>query len=489
MAEQADVVIAGARCAGAVAAATLARQGLRVIAVDPAHFPSTTVSTHLLFAGGVAELARAGVLERVEKIGAPRLSRAFIGGPGHGAAGGYTPVDGLDYGMCVRRAPLDAALVDAAREAGADVREGHRVTEVLWENGRAVGVRVRSRAGGDHPEEPGGQSGSAGSGDQGGFGSSGGRGGSGASGGARGSAGSQGSRASGEYEIRARLVIGADGRRSTLARLLGAEQPRVTHANGRACYYAYYEDPREEWRNTAAMWLTGRELGNAFPCDGGLSLVLLMPPVERVPDFRGNLEAEFERTVTLVPGLAERLSGCSRATKVVSSTTHPSYFRRSSGPGWALVGDAGHFKDPVTAQGIRDAIRFARLLGERAGGVIGDPAALDDAVRAWERRRDAECVHTYHWTNLLGRGDALAPVQFELLRVLTDGPGGVRRVLDVYSRLRDPRETLALPGLLRATVRALAHGAGERPAILRSATEALRELAGNRREARRLVLP
>ncbi|MEU4509250.1 NAD(P)/FAD-dependent oxidoreductase [Nonomuraea wenchangensis] len=455
MAEQADVVIAGARCAGAVAAATLARQGLRVIAVDPAHFPSTTVSTHLLFAGGVAELARAGVLERVEKIGAPRLSRAFIGGPGHNATGGYTPVDGLDYGMCVRRAPLDAALVDAAREAGADVREGHRVTGVLWENGRAVGVRVRSRDGGE-PEEPGGQSGSAGS---------------------------------GEYEIRARLVIGADGRRSTLARLLGAERPRVTHANGRACYYAYYEDPREEWRNTAAMWLTGRELGNAFPCDGGLSLVLLMPPVERVPDFRGNTEAEFERSVTLVPGLAERLSGCSRATKVVSSTTHPSYFRRSSGPGWALIGDAGHFKDPVTAQGIRDAIRFARLLGERAAGVIGDPAALDGAVRAWERRRNAECVHTYHWTNLLGRGDALAPVQFELLRMLTDGPGGVRRVLDVYSRLRDPRETLALPGLLRATVRALAHGAGERPAILRSATEALRELAGNRREARRLILP
>ncbi|MFI6987709.1 NAD(P)/FAD-dependent oxidoreductase [Nonomuraea wenchangensis] len=471
MAEQADVVIAGARCAGAVAAATLARQGLRVIAVDPARFPSTTVSTHLLFAGGVAELARAGVLDRVEKIGAPRLSRAFIGGPGHSATGGYTPVDGLDYGMCVRRAPLDAALVDTAREAGADVREGHRVTGVIWENGRAVGVRVRSRDGGETEEPPGGQDGSS------------------ASGGSDGSGGSGGSRGSGEYEIRARLVIGADGRRSTMARLLGAEQPRVTHPNGRACYYAYYKDPREEWRGTAAMWLTGRELGNAFPCDGGLSLVLLMPPVERVPDFRGNMEAEFERTVTLVPGLAERLSGCTRATKVVSSTTHPSYFRRSSGPGWALIGDAGHFKDPVTAQGIRDAIRFARLLGERAGGVIHDPAALDQAVRAWERRRDAECVHTYHWTNLLGRGDALAPVQFELLRVLTGGPGGVRRVLDVYSRLRDPRETLALPGLLRATVRALAHGAGERPAILRSATEALRELAGNRREARRLILP
>ncbi len=339
--------------------------------------------------------------------------------------------------MCVRRAPFDAALVENAREAGAEIRQGHRVTGVLWEDGRAVGVRVR-----DQNE--------------------------------RGSGGQ-------EYEIRARLVVGADGRRSTVARLVGAERPRVSHPNGRACYYAYYEDPREEWRSTAAMWLTGRELGNAFPCDEGLSLVLLMPPVERAADFRGNLEAEFDRTVGLVPGLATRLEGCTRTTKIVSSAEYPSYFRRSSGPGWVLAGDAGHFKDPVTAQGIRDAVRFARLLGESVAGALDDPAALDRATRAWERSRDEQCVHTYHWTNLLGRGDGLAHVQFELLRALTEGPGGVRRVLDVYSRIRDPRETLALPGLLRATVRALRHGHRARPAVLRGARDALLELAGHRR--------
>ncbi|MDF2710473.1 MAG: geranylgeranyl reductase family [Nonomuraea muscovyensis] len=441
MVEQADVVIAGARCAGAVAAATLARRGHHVIAVDPARFPSTTVSTHLLFAGGVAELARAGVLERVEKIGAPRLSRAFIGGPGHAAAGAFNPVDGFDYGMCVRRAPLDAALVETARDAGAEIREGHRVTGVLWENGRAVGVRVRDRSARDRAE----------------------------------------------YEVRARLVVGADGRRSTIANLVGAQRPRLSHANGRACYYAYYDDPRQEWRATAAMWLTGRELGNAFPCDGGLSLVLLMPPAERAADFRGGVEAEFDRTVGLVPHLAERLEGCTRTTRVVSSAEHPSYFRRSAGPGWVLVGDAGHFKDPVTAQGIRDAVRFARLLGETVGDVLDDPAALDRATRAWERSRDAQCVLAYQWTNLLGRGDGLAYVQFQLLRALTEGPGGVRRVLDVYSRTRDPRETLALPGLIRATARALRHGAGARASVLRGAAGALLELAGHRREAERLL--
>ncbi|GAA0835928.1 NAD(P)/FAD-dependent oxidoreductase [Streptosporangium amethystogenes subsp. fukuiense] len=437
MSEHADVVIAGARCAGSAAATALARQGRRVIAVDPARFPSTTVSTHLLFAGGVAELARVGALERVEKAGAPRLSRAHVGGPGLDAGGGYTPVDGIDYGMCVRRAALDTALVETARESGAEIREGHRVIDLLWERDRAVGVRVR---------DPKGQ----------------------------------------EYEIRAHLVVGADGRRSTVARLVGAEHPRITHANGRACYYAYYEDPRDEWRSTAAMWLTGYELGNAFPCDGGLAMVLLMPPVERVADFRGNLEAEFDRTVGLVPGLAARLEGCTRTTKIVSSAEHPSYFRRSSGPGWVLVGDAGHFKDPVTAQGIRDAVRFGRLLGETAA-VLDDQVALDRATRAWERKRDEQCVHTYHWTNLLGRGDGLAHVQFELLRALIGGPRGVRGLLEVYSRIRDPRETLAVNGLARAAVRALRHNPAERTAVLAGVGSAVRELAQNRGEAKRLL--
>lgn len=434
-AERADVVIAGARCAGSVTAAVLARHGHKVIAVDPAHFPSTTVSTHLLFASGVAELARAGVLDRVEKTGAPRLPRAYVGGPGHAASGTYTPIDGIDYGMCVRRTGLDAALVDAARDAGAEIREGHRVTGLLWENGRAVGVRVTERGGR-------------------------------------------------EYDIRANLVIGADGRRSTVARLVGAEQPRLSHPNGRACYYAYYEDVKGDWRDTAAMWLTGRELGNAFPCDGGLTMVLLMPPIERAGDFRGDLEAEFTRTVGLVPGLARRLEGCTRASKIVSSVHHPSYFRTSAGPGWALVGDAGHFKDPVTAQGIRDAVRFGRLLGERVAGVLDDPAALDRAVLEWERTRDAQCLIMYQWTNLLGRGDGLAYVQMELLRGLTSVPGGVRRILEVYSRIRDPRETLALRGLVRAVVRGMAAASGERRAVVKATAEVLREMYGHPGEAR-----
>ncbi|MGR7002737.1 NAD(P)/FAD-dependent oxidoreductase [Yinghuangia aomiensis] len=174
--EHVDAIVVGARCAGSAAATALARAGRRVVAVDAAKFPSTTISTHLLFAGGVAELARVGALERVEALGAPRHDEAYIGMPGAEVQGTYSPVDGIAYGMCVRRAGLDLALVETARAAGADVREGVKVTSLVEEDGRVAGVRVSAR-------------------------------------------GTQG-----EHTLRAPLVIGADGRRSTVARLVGASE-------------------------------------------------------------------------------------------------------------------------------------------------------------------------------------------------------------------------------------------------------------------------
>ncbi|NUU24406.1 MAG: oxidoreductase [Streptomycetaceae bacterium] len=428
--EHIDAIVVGARCAGSAAATALARAGRRVVALDAAKFPSTTVSTHLLFAGGVAELHRLGALERVERLGPPRHFEAYIGTPGAAVSGSYTPVDGIAYGMCVRRAGLDLALVETAREAGADVREGVKVTELLREGGRVVGVRAIARG------------------------------------------------VDGELTLRAPLVIGADGRRSTIARLVGAESPYLSHPNGRACYYAYYDDPRTDWHGTAAMWLTGRELGTAFPTDGGLVLCLLMPPKDRAEEFRLDLEGEFDRTVAMMPGLLARLEGCTRASKIVTSVEQPSYFRRSAGPGWALAGDAGHFKDPVTAQGIRDALRFGRLLGEAAAPVLGNPARLDAAVRAWERRREAECRETYHWTNRLARADAVNPLQEQMLRMLAKEPHGSRRLLDVYSRARLPSRLLTPAFLARCAAGAFGHRGTERRELLRTlAAEARTEAA------------
>ena len=424
--EHVDAVVVGARPAGAAVAATLARAGRRVVALDRAHFPSDTLSTHLLFAGGMAELARIGALECVEAVGAPRLPDALLSGAGLTVRARYTPVDGIDYGMCVRRVGLDAALVETARAAGAEVRERARVTELVWDDGRVDGVRYED---GDRDT----------------------------------------------FELRAPLVVGADGRRSTVARLVGATAPHRWNRNGRACFYAYLDDPRDDWRETAAQWREGRELGTAFPCDGGLLLVLLMPPVERAGEFRADLDGAWDRTVAAIPGLRERLEGCTRVSKVRSAIDTTSYFRRSAGSGWALAGDAGHFKDPVTAQGIRDAVRFGRLLAEAAAPVLDDSARLDRALAHWECRRDRDCIETYAWTNVLGRATPMSALEVELYRAAAEDPELATRVLDVFSRTQRPARAVPVRLGLQLSMRAVRRPGAELRAVSRALAGELRD--------------
>jgi flavin-dependent dehydrogenase len=436
--ERADAVVVGARCAGSAAAIALARAGRRVVALDRATFPADTLSTHLLFPPGVAELARLGALERVRALGAPPLRTALVGGAGVEPSATFTPVEGIDHALCVRRTGLDTALVETAREAGADVREGVRVLDLVFDGTRVAGVRTE------------------------------------------------------DGELLAPLVVGADGRRSTVARLAGAKRSYREHRNGRACFFAYFSDARAEWRGIAAQWREGAELATAFPCDDGLVLVLLMPPVERAADFRRDLPGEFARTIDLLPRLRDRLDGCEMATKVRAATDTTSYFRRSSGPGWALPGDAGHFKDPVTAQGIRDALRFGRLLGEAAAPHLEDAPRLDAALLAWERRRERECLETYQWTNRLGRAEAMTPLEVELYRLLAADPDATRSLLDVFSRRIAPSQAVGPARAARLVVRALLRGEASRRATLRAARRDLADAVAEGRErrlARRAALP
>jgi len=363
-------------------------------------------------------------------LGAPPLPRALAGAGDLEVRGGYTPVDGIDHALCVRRTGLDAALVETAREAGAEVREGARVTDLLYDGEQVVGVRGE------------------------------------------------------DFELRAPLVVGADGRRSTVARMVGADRPHRSKASGRACFYAYWEDPRSEWRSTAAQWREGAELGTAFPCDDGLALVLLQPPVERSREFRADLAGAYARTVASIPGLAERLDGCRQATKVRAATDISSYFRRSAGPGWALAGDAGHFKDPVTAQGIRDALRYGRALGEAAAPVLDDRRALDAALARWERERDADCLEVYQWTNLLARGEPMSALEVELYRRGQDDAELARAILDVFSRTARPSDVFTTRRALGFAVSALARRKSRRRSTLFSAARDMVTAVAHWRERR-----
>ncbi|HEY3019348.1 MAG TPA: FAD-dependent monooxygenase [Solirubrobacteraceae bacterium] len=436
--ERVDAIVVGARCAGSAAAIALARAGRRVVALDRVRFPADTISTHLLWPGGIAELQTLGALARVESLGAPALPRALAGAGGLEVRGDFTPIDGIAHAMCVRRTGLDAALVATARDAGAEVREGVRVRELVTARGRVAGVRYRDADDRD-------------------------------------------------VELRAALVIGADGRRSTVARLVGAERPHRSRPSGRACFYAYWEDGRREWRATAAQWREGAELGTAFPCDDGLVLVLLQPPVERTPEFRAGLAPTYRRTVASIPGLAARLDACRQASKVRAATDIQSYFRRSTGRGWALAGDAGHFKDPVTAQGIRDALRYGRTLAEAAAPVLDDAGSLDAALRRWEGERDRDCLEVYQWTNLLARGEPMSPLEVELYRVAQDDPAVARQLLDVFARTARPASVLSARRTLRLAGRALARRGSDRTATVASAVRDVTTAIADWRE-RRLVL-
>ncbi len=412
----------GARCAGSAAAIALARAGRQVIALDGASFPSDTLSTHLIFPGGVAEIARLGALQRVDAIGAPKLPIGSLWAPGVTVRGCYSPVDGIDHGWCVRRPGLDNALVETARAAGAEVRERVRMTELVRDRGRVAGVRFKTREG------------------------------------------EKGS-------IRAKFVIGADGRRSTVAQLVDA-RPSLQWRNRRIMFYAYCTDSHPLWRTTAAQWRAGRELCTVFPCDGDvdgepLALVLLMPPAWRKDEFAGDAEAAWQRTIDGIPSLAERLRGSERRTKIHSSRDHPSFFRRSNGPGWALAGDAGHFKDPVTAQGIRDALRFGRLLGEAAAPVLDDATELDGALRMWERSRDKECIEMYQWSNRLGLADEVSALELEAYRELGSSAEGAQEVLDLFSRARLPSEVFTRRRVARWARRALRRSGARRASVAR----------------------
>jgi flavin-dependent dehydrogenase len=405
MDEQTDVVVVGSRCAGSATAIALARRGRRVIAVDGASFPSDTLSTHLFFPCHWAELEQLGARERVLELGAPLHTHGCLSAPGVEVLGPYGAYDGLQGGGCVRRTGMDDALVRTARAAGAEVRERTRVTDLVRDDrGRVTGVRWKDRDGA-------------------------------------------------EGTIGARLVVGADGRHSTVARLVGTTEHHRWD-NRRMMAYAYYRDPRDELRHISKQWRQGRELATVFPCDGGLSIVLLMSPVTRADEYKGAPEATFEATVAAIPTLAQRLEGCTRESKVRMSFRHPSYFRHSHGPGWALAGDAGHFKDPVTAQGIRDALRFGRLLGEAVAPVLEDDAALDRALEAWELDRDEQCLDLYQWANGLGLDDEVSPIEAAAYRWLAERPGGPSEVLDVFSRLRAPTDVFSPGRLVRWIARA-----------------------------------
>ncbi|ATW51931.1 FAD-dependent oxidoreductase [Streptomyces xantholiticus] len=364
-----DAIVVGARCAGAPTAMLLARAGHRVLMLDRAGFPSDTLSTHLIHQPGVAALARWGVLETVRATGCPPLDRAVYEVADIRLEGCAQGVEGQRAGYAPRRHVLDAVLADAAVAAGVDFRERCSVTRLLHDDaGRVVGVEGR------HDGR--------------------------------------------SFTERAHLVIGADGMRSTVARLAKADftvrDPRLTCA-----YYGYWEDVPAtlELYESPGSWVA------TVPTNNEATLVLAYFPQARFEEVRTDPRAAYLRQIrATAPALYERLDGKRRVERLRGTGDQQNFFRRATGSGWALVGDAGHHKDSITARGISDAFLQAEALTRHVGGLLGgDPDKLDQALRSYADERDTSLAPGYQATLSAAQ---LAPHEqrLSLLRAVSKDP-------------------------------------------------------------------
>ena len=425
--EHCDVVVVGARLAGACAASHFAQAGRKVIALDRSKFPSDQLSTHLVFPTGIDEFRRMGALDGILALNPSQSPWLQLTAPdGTVMRERWRAVGDIDYCMCIPRPLQDLELVRAARAQGADVRERCDLLDVLWRGGRAAGVRYKDPDGEVH-------------------------------------------------EIRAKLVVGADGRRSSIAALVGAFKPYRASRNGRGLVFRYLDDPRagvDPDGVTVYQWRDGDSLGFAFPsAPRGRMLALFMGAAHEATEARSDPDAYWERKLALHRGMRDRLDGATNMTKLRSTGDTSAYFRASSGPGWALAGDAGHFKDPVIGQGQRDALWSGRTIAEFALPHLDDPGALDLALRRWEADRDRECMPAYHFGNIETEIREVNPVLVEIVRESARDPRP--DVGDLFGRQRTMPEVLTIPRLVRNLGRAVRRNPARAGTIVATATEDL----------------
>lgn len=325
-----DAIVVGARCAGAATAMLLARQGARVLMIDSSEHGSDTLSTHALMRGAVMQLGSWGVLDRIRHAGTPPIRTASYLYGDEAIEFEIKPLHGVDALYAPRRYVIDRILADAAIEAGVDARYGLSCRGLLHgPDGRVRGILAGAGGGGT-------------------------------------------------FAVTGDIVIGADGRRSSVARFADAEIQRHSR-NATSFVYGYFDGMAH--RGNRSYFTPGLAAG-AIPTNDGQTCVYVGVPRERyLAGMRGSLEEGLLTAAASFPELREALAGARLSSRPVGFPGQQGHMRRATGPGWALVGDASHFKDPLTAHGITDALRDAEILARAvAGGTLARYQEARDAL-------------------------------------------------------------------------------------------------------------
>jgi 2-polyprenyl-6-methoxyphenol hydroxylase-like FAD-dependent oxidoreductase len=365
-----DAVVVGARAAGAATAMLLARAGLDVLVVDRSAYGADTLSTHALMRGGVMQLHRWGLLDEIIAAGTPPIRRTIFRYAHDEIAITIKPAYGVDALYAPRRTVLDPVLVDAATAAGATVRYGVNVTDLRHDGqGRVVGIEARDGRGM-------------------------------------------------RLAVDADLVIGADGLRSVVADRVGAPVEQAGGSAG-AYIYGYWSDVATdsyEWdfRPGAAAGL--------IPTNDGRTCVFVGSTPERIG--RGGRKVFDSVLHGASPMLAARVAAGIAPPGLRAFAGRPGHLRRAWGPGWALVGDAGYWKDPISAHGLTDALRDAELLARAVVAGSDGEAARAEALAGYQSLRDglsrpllatSDAIGSYRWDE-----EEIGPLLLQLSSAMAD---------------------------------------------------------------------
>jgi len=380
-----DAIVVGSRCAGASTAIFLAQKGYRVLLLDRAVFPSPTICTHVFGDSEIFE--RMGVWDKIHRAGGSAMTRMRVD-----VEGCVLEADLVLFTRSIglRREILDTILAEhAASLPNVEWRQGMNVTDLVIRDGVVEGVEARGRDNRRH-------------------------------------------------RFYGRVVIGADGRGSLVARRTGAEV-YLEAEPVRCAYYAYFEGLHPLGTPTVEWYWWSPDIVFVTPCGGNLHTALIMPPQVEFHRWRRDPAHMLDTRLRRIRTLAPRLANARRVGPVRGLGNIGSRVRRSYGPGWALVGDAGAHLHPVTGSGIENAVAAAELLAEALHQVFSGQASWEEALSAYQDKRDGLIMSQFHGAQrLLNRGP-VSPEAVGWLSLLSTLPGVVH---DLAARSREVLELL-----------------------------------------------
>jgi len=377
-----DAIVVGARCAGAPTALLLARKGYKVLLLDRGTFPSDMpFSNHYVHQTGSARLKRWGLLDALRRSNCPPIYTNHFDYGAFSLTGAPVPAEGgVTEAFAPRRIKLDQILVDAAVNAGVELREGFAVQELLFEDGRVTGIRGHQR---NRPA----------------------------------------------ITEHARITVGADGMFSVVAKAVNAPEYKTGPAL-EGSWYAYYSGvPMIGWH----LWLRPGRVIFAYNTNDNLTLIGVAFAARDLSMVRANVEKHHSSVLAEhAPELWERMQSGKRESRYVGGAI-PSHVRKPYGPGWALVGDAGYQKDPCTASGITDAFGSAEWLADAIDAGFSGRRPLEEALAGYEKSRNEAELPYFDFTTQLAALEPPPPEVQQLLEALRENPGQRSRFFGVLA--------------------------------------------------------